>query len=113
MDIQQVANDTDYSVRTQISLSPSLYQLIKKKAKREDKSLAQVIRDNLLAHLQEEQQREDARDKRINELIERVRALGGKSGWEKVKNHHKLIRRWRKEDDEHRQKMMEKVGVEI
>lgn len=108
MDIQQVINDTNYSVRTQISLSPSLYKLIKETARREDKSLAQVVRDNLLTHFQEENNREKEKTARIMKLIERVRALRGKSGWSKVKNPRALIRKWHREEDEI---IMKRLGI--
>lgn len=115
MDLQQVVSDTKYNIRTQISLSSSLYKLIKEEAKREDKSLAQVIREKVLQQLKEEEGKRRKSKERLLEIIEKVREIreSGKSGWAKVKNPHKLIRRWRKEDDEHRQKMMEKTGVTI
>lgn len=111
MDIQQVINDTDYSVRTQISLSPSLYRLIKERAKREDKSLAQVIREKVLAQLKREDEKEQSTKEELIRLIQKIREIreSGGSGWAKVKNPHKLIRNWREQEDKKREEMMAKA----
>lgn len=111
MDIQQVIDDTKYHIRTQISLSSSLYRLLKEKAKQEDKSLAAIIREKLIGQLKKESEKRHASTKRLIQLTQEVKKLreSGKSGWAKVKNPHKLIRKWRQEDDEKREEMMMKT----
>lgn len=108
MDIQQVINDTNYSVRTQISLSPSLYRVIKERAKREDKSLAQVIREKVVAQLKKEEEKEQSTKVALFRLTQKIRELrkSKESGWAKVGNPAKLIRKWRNREDEKREEMM-------
>lgn len=110
MNIQQVINDTKYSVRTQISLSPSLYRLIKELAKREEKSLAQIVREKVLQQLKEEEEKEKQKKKRLLEIIEKVREIreSGRSGWAKVKNPRALIRKWHREEDD---QIMKRLGI--
>ena len=110
MDIQQVVADTKYNIRTQISLSASLYHILKQRASDEDVSLAEYIRRNLIAHFKEEKEKEGKKKERIMELIEKVRKIreSGNSGWTEVKNPYKLIRKWRQEDDEKREEMIKK-----
>ena len=111
MNMQTVIADTDYSVRTQISLSPSLYRLIKETAKREDKSLAAVVREKVIAQLKQEEEKESQKHERLLAIIEEVRRIreSGKSGWAKVKNPHKLIRKWREDESKKREEMMLKA----
>lgn len=100
MDTAQLVDDRKYSIRTQISLSRTLYRVLKDRAKRADKSLAQIIRENVVAQLRSEENRERESQLRLKELTEKVRQLRGKSGWAEVKNPHQLIRKWRREEDE-------------
>jgi len=111
MDIQQIISDTNYSVRTQISLSPSLYRLIKKRAKSEDKSLAQLIREKVLAQLKREEEKKHSTKVELIRLTQKIREIrqSGRSGWAKVKNPHELIRKWRKEESKKREEMMAKA----
>lgn len=109
MDIQQVITDTKYNIRTQISLSASLYQLLRERAKKEEKSLAAVVRERVIRQLKNEEEKEQQSQERIRDIIKAVDALGGKSGWSHVKNPHALIRRWRKDDDKKREEMMKKA----
>lgn len=110
MDIQDVINDTNYSVRTQISLSPSLYRMLKQRAKKEERSIAALIRESVVNSIKSDSEKKENRQKRLMELTEEIRTFAGsgKSGWAKVKNPHKLIRKWRREEDEH---WMKKVGL--
>lgn len=110
MDIQQVVDDTKYSVRTQISLSRSLHRLVKKKAKEEEKSMAAIIREKLLKQIQKEEKEGRVKKQRLVKLTEKVREIreSGQSGWAKVKDPHALIRKWRREEDE---KRMKRIGL--
>lgn len=111
MDIQQVITDTKYNIRTQISLSPSLYRLLKEKAKHEEKSLAAVIRENLISHFQEKEKKQELDKERLKHLANSPWEIlrNEKGGWRTVKNPHKLIRKWRLEDDKKREEMMAKA----
>ena len=108
MNLQQVINDTKYSVRTQISLSPSLYQLLKEQARREEKSMAEIIREKVVIQLKKEEQKKVADKKELERLANLVHTIKGNSGWEKVKNPTALIRKWRREEDE---KRMKRIGL--
>lgn len=109
MDIQQVISDTKYNIRTQISLSASLYHLLQERAKKEEKSLAAVVRERVIRQLKNEEEKEQQSQERIRDIIKAVDALKGKSGWSHVKNPHALIRRWRQDDDKKREEMMKKA----
>lgn len=102
MNLHQLINDTRYSVRTQISLSPSLYRALKEKAKEADKSLAAVIRDSILSYIKYEEQKEKESKETLHQLTEEIRKIreSGNSGWAKVKDPYKLIRKWRQEEEE-------------
>lgn len=106
MQLTTLIQDTDYSVRTQISLSPSLYQFLQKKSREDAKSMAAVIRDTILAYFQEEEKRQQDEREYLKNLAKAGRSIGKKSGWGKVKNPYKLIREWRKADDIHRQSLL-------
>lgn len=111
MDIQQITIDTEYSVRTQISLSPSLYRLLKERAKNEEKSMSAVIRENLISHFQEKEKKRELDIERLKRLANAPWEVlrNEKGGWRTVKNPHKLIRKWRLEDDKKREEMMAKA----
>lgn len=112
MDIQQVIEDTKYSVRTQISLSSSLYRLIKDEARKEQTSLAAIIRKYVMTGLKEQKQKEELSKERLQRLTNLIESLPReKSGWARVKNPHKLIRKWREEDDKKREEMLQKAMI--
>jgi len=101
MDYKQIAEDTKYSVRTQISLSRSLYEAVKTKAKNRGQSMSEVTRKALLNDLEEKEKSGLARKKRLTQWVRRTRGMSkGKGGWGNVGEAHKTIRKWREDDDE-------------
>lgn len=110
MNIQQVSQDTKYNIRTQISLSSSLYALLKEKAKQEEKSMAAIIREQVLASLHEEEERKNGDQEELRQVVRKIRkfAKEGKSGWAKVKNPQRIIRKWRQAEEDH---WMKRVGL--
>lgn len=103
MTIQQIVQDTSYSVRTQISLSPSLYQVIKQKGKKRGKSLSQLVREALVQQLKWEEKRQVDKQSRLEWLIQATKGTikSGDKGWGTVKDPSRLIRRWRADEERH------------
>ncbi|OGG12939.1 hypothetical protein A2773_01890 [Candidatus Gottesmanbacteria bacterium RIFCSPHIGHO2_01_FULL_39_10] len=100
MDIQSVINDTKYPKRTQISLSESLYQLVKSLARKKDKSLSAIIRESIIYTIREDEKRHliDKEELKLLANAPWEELVKQKSGWSKVQNHRKLIRQWRSKD---------------
>ncbi|OGY17727.1 MAG: hypothetical protein A2784_01215 [Candidatus Chisholmbacteria bacterium RIFCSPHIGHO2_01_FULL_48_12] len=103
MTIQQIVQDTSYSVRTQISLSPSLHRAVKQRGKRWGKSLSQLVREALIRELQMEEKRRVGQRDRLEWLIQATRGTIklGDRGWGAVKDPSRLIRRWRADEERH------------
>ena len=103
MTIQQIIQDTSYSVRTQISLSPSLYQAIRQKGRKRGKSLSQLVREALVQQLKWEEERRVERQDRLEWLIQATRGTikAGDGGWGAVRYPFRLIRRWRADEERH------------
>lgn len=101
MDYQQLIDDTNYSVRTQISLSPSMYEWVKRMAKRRKTSIAAIVRKALKQQIQRESEDEESRRERLRKLAKKAQGMikPGDGGWGDVKDPAKLIRQWREEED--------------
>lgn len=101
MDVQQLRNDTVYSVRTQISLSQSLFRLIKSRAKKETKSLAALVRDSLVYYLEEHERKKQLDNTKLEQLANAPWDILAKEkgGWRRVKSPHRLIRHWREQEE--------------
>lgn len=97
MNIQNIISDTKYPKRTQISLSVSLYQLIKHIATIKEKSLSHLVRESLYQYLKDEEKRRSMDKEKLWLLANAPwRELKNeKSGWRKVHSARKLIRIWR------------------
>lgn len=101
MDYKQAKEDTDYSVRTQISLSKSLYRLVKQWAKREGESMSAIVRRALVEQMQQQEEDKKAKKERLAKLADKARGMikPGDGGWGDVKDPNKLIRSWREEEE--------------
>src|SRR3990170_4127532 len=101
MDRKLITNDRKYSVRTQISLSPSMYREIKKRAQQERKSMAEVLREAYLTNKQAVAARLGERIKKLTEWVEKTKGMskGKRGGWGDPWLAHKLIRKEREEEN--------------
>jgi len=101
MDIQEITKDNKYSVRTQISLSKTLYKLVRNKAKKENKSISQITREALITDLHKSRLTREEETEKLKALAKKMRGMvkPGDGGWGDVKDPHKLIRSWRSEED--------------
>ena len=101
MDKKLIIDDAKYSVRTQISLSPSMYREIKKRARQERKSMAQVLREAYLTYEHETTTRLGERTKKLTAWVEKTKGMskGKRGGWGDPWLAHKLIRKEREEED--------------
>jgi len=97
----QMIKDTRYNVRTQISLSRSLYTAIKNRARREGKSIARVLREAYRVYEQQDEGERTKRQKWLEKWVARTRGMskGKRGGWGDPLIAHKLIRKEREEED--------------
>ncbi len=99
-DLDTIRKDTKYPKRTQISLSVSLYYLVKYMARKRDISLSQVIREGLFAYFSGEEKRRVHAKETLRSLANApwTELKNEKSGWASVRNPRQLIRYWRAKD---------------
>lgn len=90
--IDQVKQDTNYSKRTQISLSPTLRKVVEQKIKREGVSLSAYIREALAAHLAREEHEKRKRMEAVRDFV----GSGNEKDYPEWSSEEKVIQ-WQRE----------------